>query len=59
MGRYSASELRMLRELNALRAEIHRRMRENVARIEAAAQIAPWILGGKRRPGPVTQIGRG
>jgi hypothetical protein len=49
MGRYSESELRTLRELTALRNDIDRRMRANVARIEAAARIAPWILGRNDR----------
>lgn len=53
LGRYSAAELRMLRELKALRAELDRRMREHLARIREAAQLVPWIVGdeGRRRLG--------
>jgi hypothetical protein len=59
MGRYSASELRTLRELNALRAEIERRMREHVAGIKEAAQIAPWIVGEGGRRRLAAQLDRG
>jgi hypothetical protein len=51
MGRYSAAETRTLRELNALRTELERRIDEHLTRIREAAQVAPWILGeeGRRR----------
>ncbi|MGZ6662893.1 MAG: hypothetical protein ACXVHL_36850 [Solirubrobacteraceae bacterium] len=58
IGRYSAAELRTLRELNALRTELDRRMRENLARIKAAAQIAPWIVGEEGRRRLAAQLGR-
>lgn len=58
IGRYSAAELRTLRELNALRTELDRRMRENLARIKAAAQIAPWIVGEEGRRRLDAQLGR-
>jgi hypothetical protein len=58
MGRYSAAELHMLRELNALRTEIERRIREHVTRIMEAAQVAPWILGEEGRRRIAGQLGR-
>lgn len=58
-GPYSASELRTLRELNALRTEIDRRMRENLARIKAAAQVVPWLLDEEGRRRLAALLGRG
>jgi hypothetical protein len=58
MGRYSAAELRTLRELNALRTELERRIREHLTRIREAAEVAPWILGEEGRRRLAVQLGR-
>jgi hypothetical protein len=58
LRRHSESAWRTLQELSALRTEIDREMRQDVARIEQAARIAPWILGEERRGRLAGRLGR-
>jgi hypothetical protein len=58
IGRYSAAELRRLRELNALRTELDRRMRQNLALIKSAAGVAPWMVEAEGRQRLAAQLGR-